>query len=157
MIVGHRYHHAMQHDDRSTPVSTASGMSEWTSRFVILGQTHDGRTFRPSDWAERLAGVMASFRPQKAGSQQHLTWSPYVLPSAWRGIRCVVVDPRLRDIEPMAFSFMLNFAQDNQLRTVLLEPGDELGPVRPDPARPEAVRPDPTPPDLARPGPISPD
>ena len=29
----------------------------------IQGITSDGRTFRPSDWAERLAGVMSSFRP----------------------------------------------------------------------------------------------
>ena len=29
----------------------------------IRGITREGRTFRPSDWAERLAGVMAQFRP----------------------------------------------------------------------------------------------
>ena len=29
----------------------------------IQGITHEGKTFRPSDWAERLAGVMSSFRP----------------------------------------------------------------------------------------------
>ncbi|MBF1259465.1 MAG: DUF3579 domain-containing protein, partial [Lautropia mirabilis] len=29
------------------------------ARFVIIGETHEGRRFRPSDWAERLAGVMA--------------------------------------------------------------------------------------------------
>ena len=57
---------------------TASAAGEGTARFVILGQTSAGKTFRPSDWAERLAGVMAAFRPRKAGSQQHLTYSPYV-------------------------------------------------------------------------------
>ncbi|HEY1226010.1 MAG TPA: DUF3579 domain-containing protein, partial [Ramlibacter sp.] len=30
---------------------------------LIQGTTRDGRTFRPSDWAERLAGVLSSFRP----------------------------------------------------------------------------------------------
>ena len=29
----------------------------------IQGITRDGRTFRPSDWAERLAGAMSCFRP----------------------------------------------------------------------------------------------
>jgi len=29
----------------------------------ILGITRQGKTFRPSDWAERLAGVMSQFRP----------------------------------------------------------------------------------------------
>ena len=112
----------MQQDDPKPPAPPAGGIRDWTSRFVILGETQAGRTFRPSDWAERLAGVMASFRPRKAGLQQHLTYSPYVLPSTHRGIRCVVVDPRLRDIEPMAYAFMLNFAQDNDLKTEPLEP-----------------------------------
>ena len=31
--------------------------------FFIQGITLDGRTFRPSDWAERLAGAMSCFRP----------------------------------------------------------------------------------------------
>jgi len=34
-----------------------------TKEVFIQGITHDGRTFRPSDWAERLAGVMSQFRP----------------------------------------------------------------------------------------------
>ena len=67
-----------------------------TSKFVILGQTSAGRVFRPSDWAERLAGVMAVFRPGKAGTQQHLAYSPYVVPSSQGGVRCVIVDPQLR-------------------------------------------------------------
>lgn len=29
----------------------------------IQGITQDGRSFRPSDWAERLAGAMSCFRP----------------------------------------------------------------------------------------------
>ena len=38
-----------------------------SSEIFIQGLTHAGRTFRPSDWAERLAGVMAQFRPAGAG------------------------------------------------------------------------------------------
>jgi hypothetical protein len=30
-------------------------------------------------------------------------------------IKVVIVDSRLRDIEPMAFDFVLNFAKDNDL------------------------------------------
>ena len=105
------------------PGGAAADVGSGSARFVILGQTSTGRTFRPSDWAERLAGVMAAFRPRKAGSQQHLTYSPYVVPSALRGIRCVIVDPKLRDVEPMAFSFLLGFAHDNGLVTELLPDG----------------------------------
>jgi len=119
----HGYHHAMQQDQLKPRPSLGEGggaAGEGTSRFVILGQTSGGKTFRPSDWAERLAGVMAAFRPRKAGSQQHLTYSPFVLPSTHRGIKCVIVDPKLREIEPMAYAFMLNFARDNDLVTQAL-------------------------------------
>ena len=32
-------------------------------------------------------------------------------------MRCVVVDVRLEEIEPMAYRFLLSFAKDNELRT----------------------------------------
>ena len=35
-----------------------------SSEVFIQGQTRDGKTFRPSDWAERLAGAMSCFRPE---------------------------------------------------------------------------------------------
>jgi hypothetical protein len=80
--------------------------------FVIRGVTLDGRPFRPSDWAERLCGVMAAF-----GGDHRMQYSPYVHPVTSAGVRCVVVDVRLREIEPMAFRFLLNFARDNELQT----------------------------------------
>lgn len=36
-------------------------MPEQAVEFVILGITLDGKPFRPSDWAERLCGVMSAF------------------------------------------------------------------------------------------------
>ena len=113
----------MQQDERKHEAPSGGGREavvEGAARFVILGKTSGGETFRPSDWAERLAGVMAAFRPRSAGSQQHLTYSPYVVPSSHGGIKCVVVDPALRDLEPMAYSFMLSFALDNDLITEVL-------------------------------------
>jgi hypothetical protein len=115
----------MQQDERNAVASSGEGVAaggDRAARFVILGQTSTGSTFRPSDWAERLAGVMAAFRPRKAGGQQHLTYSPYVVPSSHRGLRCVLVDPELRHVEPMAYSFLLSFARDNDLVTEELEP-----------------------------------
>jgi hypothetical protein len=32
-------------------------------------------------------------------------------------VRCVVVDVRLEEIEPMAYRFLLSFAKDNELKT----------------------------------------
>jgi hypothetical protein len=44
-----------------------------------------------------------------------LGYSPYVRPLTVGNVKCVVVDERLREIEPLAFDFALNFARDNDL------------------------------------------
>lgn len=86
-------------------------------QFYIQGLTHDGRTFRPSDWAERLAGAMSSFRPGGvvAGPAAHIGYSPYCVPQVVGGVKCVLVSEALKDIEPMAWDFVMNFARDNGL------------------------------------------
>ena len=81
------------------------------AEFVILGLTKEGKPFRPSDWAERLCGVMCAF-----GGDHRMQYSPFVHPITSNGVRCVVVDIRLEQIEPMAYRFLLNFAKDNELR-----------------------------------------
>ena len=75
-------------------------MATRVRQFVIHGVTESGSRFRPSDWAERLAGVMAQFRPAGCAGN-HLTYSPYVLPVVIDGVRGIVVDLRLRDLEPL--------------------------------------------------------
>ena len=80
--------------------------------FVIQGVTLDGKPFRPSDWAERLCGVMSAF-----GGDHRMQYSPYVHPVTASGVRCVVVDIRLEEIEPMAYRFLLGFAEENELKT----------------------------------------
>jgi hypothetical protein len=87
-------------------------------QFFIQGVTRDGKTFRPSDWADRLCGVMAQFRPEGDTGDPRFTYSPYVRPVMSGGIRSVFVDERLREIEPKALDFVLNFAHDNNLQLV---------------------------------------
>ena len=86
----------------------------------IQGITRDGRTFRPSDWSERLAGAMSSFRPggAQAGIGAYIGYSPLCFPRLVDGVKCVIVDEGLRDVEPMAWDFVMNFARDNELRVV---------------------------------------
>jgi len=91
-------------------------MSDSLQQFIIHGVTSTGQRFRPSDWAERLAGVMSQFRPAGSGGG-HLTYSPYVVPMLIDGVRCVVVDHRLRKLEPLAWNFVYEFARDNDLQT----------------------------------------
>ena len=86
-------------------------------QLLIIGVTEEGQRFRPSDWAERLAGVMSSFRPGGAQPGSHLNYSPWCIPTVIDGVKCVIVNRDLRDHEPMAWDFVINFAKDNDLRT----------------------------------------
>jgi hypothetical protein len=87
-------------------------------QIFIQGLTRDGRTFRPSDWAERLAGAMSCFRPGggQGGIGSFIGYSPYCVPRVIEGVKNVIVDERLRALEPMAWDFVMNFARDNDLR-----------------------------------------
>src|SRR5260221_7303072 len=89
-------------------------------KFFIQGITREGKTFRPSDWAERLAGAMASFRPDGArgGSGAYIGYSPLCVPRVINGVKCVIVSEALRDIEPMAWDFVMHFARDNDLQLI---------------------------------------
>ena len=98
-------------------------------QYVIQGRTLSGQVFRPSDWAERLAGAMSSFRPggSSGGIGAYIGYSPYCVPHVQDGVKCVLVNEALKGIEPMAWDFVMNFARDNQLEVaevcVLPEPG----------------------------------
>jgi hypothetical protein len=103
---------------------------ELADEFFILGVTNDGRQFRPSDWAERLCGVMSCFRPEGSGGPHaHLQFSPYVRPIVLNGVKAVVVNGALRQLEPLAYHFVVDFAKDNDLQVVnaciLPDPGTE--------------------------------
>ncbi len=84
----------------------------------IQGVTLSGKTFRPSDWAERLAGVMSQFHPGGRSPGAHLSYSPWCIPKVINGIKCVVVSTDLRDYDQQAWDFVMNFAKDNQLQVV---------------------------------------
>ncbi|HEU4622163.1 MAG TPA: DUF3579 domain-containing protein [Burkholderiaceae bacterium] len=100
----------------SIPVTPSS--AHRSRELFIQGVTRAGRTFRPSDWAERLCGVMAQFQPEGGDpSRAHIGYSPYVRPTIVHGIKCVIVDERLRELEPLAWNFVLDFARDNDLQT----------------------------------------
>ena len=91
-------------------------VSNTAKEVFIQGITHEGKTFRPSDWAERLAGVMSQFRPGGVRPGSHLSYSPWCIPTSVGGVKCVVVHPDLRSAEPLAWEFCMNFAKDNELQ-----------------------------------------
>ncbi|MBM3386925.1 MAG: DUF3579 domain-containing protein [Betaproteobacteria bacterium] len=93
-------------------------VSNTAKEVFIQGITQDGRTFRPSDWAERLAGVMSQFRPGGSRPGSHLSYSPWCIPTTMGSVKCVVVSRELQACEPMAWHFVMNFAKDNGLQVV---------------------------------------
>lgn len=93
-------------------------LSPSAKEVFIQGVTHSGRTFRPSDWAERLAGVMSQFKPGGNLPGAHLSYSPWCIPKVINGVKCVVVHTDLRDFNLMAWNFVMGFARDNDLQVV---------------------------------------
>lgn len=77
---------------------------------VIRGVTKDGRKFRPSDWSERLYYAVAGYGPNR-----QVTFNPYMKIVVKGDGKCVVVDLRLQDDDPMIFDFLVGFARDNDL------------------------------------------
>ena len=97
-------------------LSAASALTFAASAFVdsdliIKGITLDGQQFRPSDWSDRLCGVMSAF-----GADEQLRYSPLVTPALRDGLRCVIVRRELAELEPRLFKFFLSFAVDNNLQ-----------------------------------------
>ncbi|PWB49195.1 MAG: hypothetical protein C3F18_10215 [Nitrosomonadales bacterium] len=83
------------------------------STIIIQGITQNGRTFRPSDWAERLSGVMSTF-----GGDRRMSYSPYVKPLNYEGVKSVVIDKKLQEVDARAFDFLITFARDNGLQVL---------------------------------------
>ena len=81
------------------------------SDLIIKGLTLSGQQFRPSDWSDRLCGVMSAF-----GADEQLRYSPLVTPALRDGLRCVIVRHELAELEPRLFRFFLSFAVDNELQ-----------------------------------------
>jgi Protein of unknown function (DUF3579) len=109
--------------------------------FHILGLSQQRRVFRPSDWAERLAGIMAQFRDPNDASSHDVgaqalgsagAYSSLVLPvfvphpdhgglDRSSVARAVFVDGRLFEVEPLAYAFLQQFAIDNELITQAMD------------------------------------
>lgn len=78
---------------------------------VIEGVTSQGKVFRPSDWAERMSGTLASFKNRR------IHYSPLLQPSTnSEGYRCVLLDPKLKESSPQVYQAIIEFAKNNNLR-----------------------------------------
>jgi hypothetical protein len=95
------------------PTDDVENQTILSHSLVIVGRTQDGKKFRPSDWAERLCGVMSAF-----GTEKRMKYSPYVSPGEWEGDKCVFIDGILYELSPIAYRFLANFAKDNDLMLI---------------------------------------
>jgi hypothetical protein len=80
---------------------------------VIQGVTKDGRSFRPSDWAERMSGMLSTF-----GDDHRIHYSPQLKPVSMRGVKCIALDPALQNSNPAAYRQIMDFAQRNELKVI---------------------------------------
>lgn len=78
---------------------------------IIHGTTSNGKVFRPSDWAERLCGILSSFN-----KGNRLSYHEWVRPILIDKVRCVAIDIKLESINPAMFRFLMDFAADNDLQ-----------------------------------------
>jgi len=77
---------------------------------IIEGLTRGGKTFRPSDWVDRMCSTYASF-----GADKKIRYSPYLKPRVVNGVRCLAVDLKLKDVNAEGYEQLMHFAEENQL------------------------------------------
>lgn len=80
-------------------------------KIVIEGVTGTGKKFRPSDWAERMSGKLATFKNSR------IKYSPMLQPSVnASGNKCVLLDANLKQTNPELYQSIIDFAEHNQLK-----------------------------------------
>jgi hypothetical protein len=94
-----------------TKPPTSKNEKQHKNKIVIEGVTPEGKAFRPSDWAERMSGSLASFKNSR------IHYSSLLQPSVnHEGYKCVLLDPKLKESSPQIYHSILEFAKANQLK-----------------------------------------
>jgi hypothetical protein len=92
--------------------------TENDAALIIQGITESGGRFRPSDWAERLAGNYA-----RVNWDRRVVYSEDIAPATREGVACLVVRGSLARANPTAYAEVMCFARMNQLVCVGLPQG----------------------------------
>lgn len=85
---------------------------------LIRGITLGRKTFRPSDWPERLAGVITLFVGERRPGYP-CALSRLAMPVVVDNVKCLFVPDELRTVCADAFAFAMQFAADNDLPVAL--------------------------------------
>ena len=84
-------------------------------KIIIDGTTPEGTSFRPSDWAERISGLLSTFKNHR------IYYSPLLRPYHKEGKTYLMVDPSLKDSHPVLFEHIMDFAKANKLKILKKE------------------------------------
>lgn len=87
---------------------------------IIQGITEDGRKFRPSDWAERMSGMLSTF-----GDDHRIHYSPQLRPVNNNGVKSIAIDTSLIETQPGIYNQIMDFAKRNSLN-IIDQPTDDL-------------------------------
>lgn len=79
-------------------------------RYIIQGITEEGRKFRPSDWIDRVASMMASY-----GTSHRLVFSELLHPELYEGQKCLIISTELEVENPGMYEYVMNFVKTNKL------------------------------------------
>lgn len=80
---------------------------------VIEGMVDDLVRFRPSDWAERIAGNMAVY-----GRDRRLVFSPALMPLMYNGVKSLQVSKQLAETHTALYDEIMAFAYHNHLTVI---------------------------------------
>ena len=93
--------------------------TDTVKKIIIKGVTDNGKKFRPSDWAERMSGALSTF-----GRDHRIQYSPLLQPLTINGVKCISIDPSLKETYPEMFTYIMRWVDTNQLNIIELEDRD---------------------------------
>ena len=76
----------------------------------IVGKKKTGEKFRPSDWSERLSDCLYCF-----DEDQEINYFNYICTDNYDQTKALKISNELKEIDPIAFNFLIKFANDNNL------------------------------------------
>ena len=76
----------------------------------IVGKKKTGEKFRPSDWSERLSDCLYCF-----DEEQEINYFNYICTDNYDQTKALKISNELKEIDPIAFNFLIKFADDNNL------------------------------------------
>ncbi len=104
--------HPMTAEPNDQAPKETTNASESDPQYVIIkGVKEDGRTFRPSDWTDRLAALGAEYGPDR-----RLRYAKELRATTIDGTKCLRVDLKLKETNATLYEMVVCFAQENSLR-----------------------------------------